>query len=273
MRRFLVAAGVVAALAVAGCGTTTAQPLGDVKLSAAEAIQQTAQKADSIDSYSADIVLDFADPKGQKGTVQGSMLFQQKPTLASDVTLSQVSFGGQTVPGGLRVVLADEVAYVKMDLLKTLIGTDKPWVKIDLKQLGDAQAAGQFLDQAQQIDLKTSVTLLTASKDVKAVGTESVNGVDTTHYAGTFPVEAAVLLLPKETQERVKGQLSQLKNVKFDAWIDGEGLPRKIGINGAEQGASFSATLLFKSFNEQLSIAAPPADQVGDLPKNMPVGG
>ncbi|GAB1823016.1 LppX_LprAFG lipoprotein [Herbidospora sp. RD11066] len=273
MRRFLVAAGVVAALAVAGCGTTSAQPLGDVKLSAAEAIQQTAQKADSIDSYSADIVIDFADPKGQKGSVQGSMLFQQKPSLASDVTLSQVSFGGQNVPGGLRVILADEIAYVKMDMLKAVLGTEKPWVKVDLKQAGGAEAAGQFLEQAQQIDLKTSVTLLTASKDVKAVGTESVNGVDTTHYSGTFPADAAVLLLPQKTQEQVKGQLSHLKNVKFDAWIDADGLPRKIGINGAESGASFSATLLFKSFNEKLEIAAPAADQVGDLPKNMPLGG
>ncbi len=109
---------------------------GDVKLSAAEAIQQTAQKADPIDSCSADIVLDFADPKGQKGASRAACCSSRSSTLASDVTLSQVSFGGQSLPGGLRVILADEIAYVKMDMLKTLLGTDKPWVKVDLKKAG-----------------------------------------------------------------------------------------------------------------------------------------
>ncbi|GIH25499.1 hypothetical protein Aph01nite_38090 [Acrocarpospora phusangensis] len=268
MRRLLVAAALIAA---AGCGTTTAQPLGEVQLSAADALAQTAQKAEDVTSYAADIVVDFSDQKGSSGNVRGTMLFQQKPTLASDINLSQVTFAGQPLPGGVRVILADETAYLKLDVLKQLTGSTKPWVKVGLKDLGDDVSVRQFLSQAQQIDLKSSVALLTASKDVKAVGQETVSNVDTTHYAGTFPVAEAVKLLPADSQAAIAGQLSAVKDMKFDAWIDAEGLPRKIQLNGGAEQGTFSAALVFTSFNEQLSIAAPPADQVGDMPKGAPV--
>ncbi|MCT9934981.1 LppX_LprAFG lipoprotein [Planotetraspora sp. A-T 1434] len=277
MRRLLVAAGAVAAITVAGCGTTAAPSLGNAKLSAAEVLQQTAQKADDVNTYSADLVVDFSSPKGGgAGNVQGTMLYQKTPQLASDITLNQVTFGGQSLPGGVRVVLQGDVAYVKLDVLKTLVGATKPWIKLDLKQLGSSSGVNvdQLLGQAQQIDLKTSVALLTASKDAKAVGAEKVGGVDTTHYTGTFDTEQAVKLLAPEAQARLQGGLSGVKDVKFDAWIDAQGLPRKVALNGgkAEEG-TFKATALFKAFNEPVTIQTPPADQVGEIPKNISLGG
>ncbi|WP_214108585.1 LppX_LprAFG lipoprotein [Acrocarpospora catenulata] len=272
MRRLLVATlAATALIAGAGCGTTTAEPIGEVQLSAAQAMQETAKRAEEVTSYAADIVVDFKDPQNGTGNVKGTMLLQQKPALASDINLSQVTYAGQALPGGVRVILADEVAYVKLDLLKTLVGATKPWVRVDLKQLGDQAGVQQFLSQAQQIDLKSSVALLTASKDVKSVGSETVRGVQTTHYSGTFPVAEALKLLPPESQATLNGQLSSIKDMKFDTWIDEAGLPRKIQLNGAAEGGTFTAALLFTSFDQQLSIAAPPADQVGELPKNMPV--
>jgi hypothetical protein len=269
MRRLLVAAGVVSAIAVAGCGTTTAAPsLGNVNLSAAEVLQQTAQKADDVNSYSADLVVNVSGTKEGAGTVQGTMLYQKTPQIASDVTLDQITFGGRNLPGGVRMILKGDVAYMKMDALKNLVGATKPWVKLDLKQLGSSGGVNvdQFLAQAQQVDLKTSVAMLTASKDVKSVGTDTVGGVDTTHYSGTFPVGEAVKQLPVESRSRVEAQMANAKDVKFDAWIDGQGLPRKIELNGGTpQQGTFKGTMLFKAFNEPVTIDAPPAEQVGDL--------
>jgi len=275
MRRLLVAAGAVAAITVAGCGTTAAPSLDNAKLSAAEVLQQTAQKADEVNTYSADLVVNVSSTKGKAGGVQGTMLYQKTPQLATDITLNQVSFGGQSLPGGVRVILQGDVAYVKLDLLKTLMGTTKPWVRLDLKQLGSSAGVDveQYLAQAQQIDLKTSVALLTASKDVKSVGTEQVGGVGTTHYAGTFPVDEAIKQLPAESRSRLQGQLGSAKDVKFDTWIDDQGLPRKVELNGAAQEGSFKATALFKSFNEPVTIETPAADQVGELPKSLTPSG
>jgi len=270
-----VAAGAVAAITVAGCGTTAAPSLDNAKLSAAEVLQQTAQKADEVNTYSADLVVNVSSTKGKAGGVQGTMLYQKTPQLATDITLSQVSFGGQSLPGGVRVILQGDVAYVKLDLLKTLMGTTKPWVRLDLKQLGSSAGVDveQYLAQAQQIDLKTSVALLTASKDVKSVGSEQVGGVGTTHYAGTFPVDEAIKQLPAESQSRLQGQLGNAKDVKFDTWIDSQGLPRKVELNGAAPEGSFKATALFKSFNEPVTIETPAADQVGELPKSLTPSG
>lgn len=278
MRRLLVAAGAVAAIAVSGCGQTSTPSLGNVSLSASEAIQQTAQKAEDVTSYAADLVVDFSDGKNGSGNVQGTVLYQRQPEVASDITLSQVTFAGQSLPGGVRAILRGDIVYVKLDALKSLVGATKPWIKLDLKQLGSSSGVDvdQLLGQAQQIDLKTSVGLLTASKDVKAVGTEQVGGVDSTHYSGTFPVAEAVKQLPAEIQSKLKGaQLSSVSDMKFDAWIDAQGLPRKIELNGAAGSGSgtFKATILFKSFNEPVSIDAPPADQVGEIPKNVTAGG
>ncbi len=273
MRRLLVAAGAVAAITVAGCGTTATPSLQNAQLSAAEVIQQTAQKADEVNTYAADLVVNVTDAKGgQGGVVQGTMLYQKTPQIASDINLSQVSFNGQNVPGGVRVILQGDVAYVKLDMLKTLVGATKPWIRLDLKQLGSQAGVNvdQFLGQAQQFDLKTSAALLTASKDVKSVGSEQVGGVDTTHYSGTFPVDEAVKQLPEEQRGRLQGELASAKDVRFDAWIDAQGLPRKVELSGGKPDAgTFKATAMFKSFNEPVSIEAPAADQVGELPQTL----
>ncbi|MFI6453753.1 DUF1396 domain-containing protein [Streptosporangium amethystogenes] len=272
MRRLApaVALGAAALVAVAGCGAQGTGSLGNVRLAAADAVQQSAQKAEEVTSYSADLVLDASG--GEKGAskIQGSMLYQSKPQLATDIKLDTVTFGGQNVPGGARAILSGETVYVKSELLNRFAGATKPWVKVPLSELDAKGQAGvrQFMDQAQQFDLAGTVKLLTASKDVKAVGTETVGGVDTTHYSGTFPVAEAAQLLDPAKREKLQEEFSRVKNVKFDLWADAQSLPRKVTLGGSEQDVTFSLTAFFKGFNEPVEITAPPADQVGDLPEH-----
>lgn len=273
MRRLApaLALGAAALVAVAGCGTQQGTvALGNVKLAAADAVQQSAQKAEAVTSYSADVVLD-AKGGGEKGAgkVQGSMLYQSQPELAVDIRLDTIAFGGQNVPGGARAILSDETVYVKSEMLNRIGGVTTPWVRVPINK---ADARGQaeirkFMDQARQFDLAGTVKLLTASKDVKAVGTETVGGVDTTHYSGTFPVAEAAQLVDPAERQKLQESLSHAKNVKFDLWADAQSLPRKVTLSGSEKDATFNLTALFKGFNEPVNITAPPADQVGDLPE------
>ncbi|WP_326635501.1 LppX_LprAFG lipoprotein [Streptosporangium sp. NBC_01755] len=271
MRRLApaVALGAAALVAVAGCGAQGTGSLGNVKLAAADAVQQSAQKAEEVTSYSADLVLDASG--GEKGAskIQGSMLYQSKPQLATDIKLDTVTFGGQNVPGGARAILSGETVYVKSELLGRFAGVTKPWVKVSLSELDTKGQAGvrEFMDQARQFDLAGTVKLLTASKDVKAVGTETVGGVDTTHYSGTFPVAEAAQLLDPAKRENLQEEFSRVKNVKFDLWADAQSLPRKVTLGGSERDVTFNLTAFFKGFNEPVEITAPPADQVGDLPE------
>lgn len=272
MRRMsatLAAVGAAALIGLTGCGTQGAEPLRNVELSAAEVLQNSAQKSGQVDTYTADIVADVNGGPQGTGKIQGTMVFQQKPSLAADITFDQVSFGGQSLPGGMRTILLGDTLYLKVDALRTVTGESKPWIKVNLNEAG-AQGGVNFQDllaQAQQYDLANSVKMLTTSKDVKAVGTETVGGVETTHYSGTFPVEEALNQLGPELREQVRGQMAELRDMRFDAWIDAEGLPRKITMSGTAGEGSISTTMQFRAFNEQVNISEPPADQVGELPK------
>ncbi|MEU9891861.1 LppX_LprAFG lipoprotein [Sphaerisporangium sp. NPDC051011] len=281
MTPVLAAVGSAMLIAVSACGQAPQQPatsLGAVQLSAAETLQQSVKNTEDVTSYTAQLAVDFSAPQEGAGSVKGTVVYHQKPQLASDVTLSQISMAGQNVPGGVRVILLGDTAYLKMDMLSKLVGGTKPWIKIDLKKAGDSAGVdvNQFLRQAQQVDLQSSVKMLTSSKDVAKVGTESVGGVETTHYKGTFSVAEAVKQLTPEMRQNLEGRLSDVKDMKFDAWIDAQNLPRKVEMNGAAgQDGTFKLAAQFTSFNDAAEVTAPPADQVGELPNtlgNAPAG-
>ncbi|MET9065514.1 LppX_LprAFG lipoprotein [Streptosporangium sandarakinum] len=251
----------------AGSGVTSAGSLGTIKLAAADAVLQSAQKAEEATSYTADLVAETTGGDQGAGKIQGTVRYQSKPELAADVTLSTIAFGGQNVPGGVRAILTGDSVYVKSETLRQFAGTTKPWGKVSLTDLGTGEQAKirDFMAQAQQFDLAGTVKMLTTSEDVKAVGTETVGGVETTHYSGTFPVDKAAQAIDPAKREQLQRQLAEVKDVKFDLWADAQSLPRKVTMSGSEQGTTFNATVLFKNFNEPVQVAAPPADQVEEL--------
>ncbi|MFG2075598.1 LppX_LprAFG lipoprotein [Nonomuraea maritima] len=254
--------------AVAGCGSNV-QPI-QVKLAAAEVLTQAAQKTAQVTSYTVDAVVNVKHPQQGGGKMQGRMVYQSQPQLAADLTLDTVDMAGRSLPGGARAVLQGDTLYVKVSALQDLLGSSKPWIKVPLTEQGGSTEVRQLLDQIQRFDLGNMTQLVTASQDVKAVGTESVNGEDATHYSGTFPVDVAVQQLPADRQEQARKGLAELEDVAFDIWVAADGLPRKLAMNGSKQGATLDATLLFKDFNKAVSIEAPPADQVGELPQSAP---
>jgi hypothetical protein len=269
-RRFSLATAAAGAaligITVAGCGTN-AQPL-HVNLAASEVLAQAAQKTADVRSYTVDAIVNVSHPQEGTGKAQGRMLYQSQPELAVDLTLDTADFAGKGLPGGARVVLQGDTVYVKVEALNKMLGATKPWIKVPLSEMGQGDQVDSMLGQVQQFDLAAVTQMVTASQNVKSVGTESVGGEDTTHYSGTFPVDAAVKQLPADKQERAATNLAELKDVKFDIWVAADNLPRKLTMSGAKEGGTMDAALMFKGFNEPVNIETPPADQVGELPKN-----
>lgn len=271
MRRItlaIAATGAVAALALTGCGSSPAQ-LGGVELAAAEVVQQSAQKAEAVTSYTVDAVVDVTGGEQRSGRIQGTMRYQSRPRLAADLTLNTVNFGGRDVPGGAHVILLEDTVYVNVDALNKALGATKPWLKASLSDLDaeDQKQAREMADRVRQFDLAGTVQMISTSKDVQAVGTETVGGVETTHYSGTFPVETALAQLDPDKRDRAREELAEIENMRFDMWADAQNLPRKITLSGEAHEGSFDATMLFTGFNEPVEINAPPADQVGELPE------
>ncbi|CAM5557244.1 hypothetical protein STENM36S_01796 [Streptomyces tendae] len=147
----------------------------------------------------------------------------------------------------------------------------KPWIKIDLKKVAAQQGMSnqQIGDPAQTAAYAKAIT----DKDVEKVGTEKLDGVDTTHYK----VSVDVSKLPGGA-----GMSKQLgPTLPMQVWLDDEGRLRQQQIDmTVEAPASASAkpddsaspkqlrmstVTRFSDFGTEVDAAAPPTGQVADM--------
>ncbi len=178
-----------------------------------------------------------------------------------------------------QAVFTDNVLYAKVPQLAQFVSNGKPWVKIDVNQV--AQRTGfdvqGLVNQVQKVDPAEQTKMFTGSKDARRVGTETVDGVQTTHYTGTVTVEDALNRLDAQAREKVGKWLPKDRangKINFDLWTDGDNLPRKIvsKANGS-QGETGSVTVLYSDYGDSFTVNAPPSDQVGELSIGSFLGG
>jgi hypothetical protein len=269
------AAGALVTIAFTGCRPAVPLVSVDLAPSAAEAVQDSAQKAQSVAAYTAELTMDISKEGRRVTYFQGVMRHEQRQEPRSDITLSRVSYAGMNVLAGTRVIILGDTVYVRVDQIKSLLGTTKPWIRFDLRNLRSSIRGdiGRLFGQIRQIDLRTMAMLLTASRDTRAVAVEPVGGAKTTHYVGTFQVAQAIKLLPPESWPTLRDRLAGVQSVNFDVWIDAHGLPRKIQLNGAAGTVAYKTVMVFTSFNRAVNVRAPAANQVEEWPKRPQSGG
>jgi outer membrane lipoprotein-sorting protein len=273
-RRFAAgtAVGATLVLSLTGClgdsGGGSAGGGGAVQLTAAQVLEKASQKTDQVDTYKADFTMNV-------GTQQGALnmhalgQFRLKPSLAFRMNVDKMGMGGQSMPiGAIQVVYLDKVIYMKSAQLSQATG-GKPWLKMDLGR--QAQQSGFNLDalmnQSQQVNPAEQTKMLTASKDVKKVGEETINGVKTTHYTGSITVAEAMNKLDAKTRQQLQKVYQQVgaKKIFFDLWADGQQLPRKLTTKIAIPQGNTSNTIIYEDYGSPVNVSAPPADQVGDF--------
>lgn len=268
----------LAACGSAGSGKAADAGPGGAKLTANEVLLRTSQKTAQVSSFSADVSL---SAKGDNGTTttSASGKVRLSPTVALTGTLNNASFGGFNLNSSVPFVLVNNALYAKVPsqfagFLSSVTKSDKPWVKLDLSQAGQKaglDAASTVQEIANLIDPANLTKTFTASKDVKKVGDQAINGVNTTHYHGTVTVQAALAQLDSATQQKLQPFYAKAGNhtVTFDLWADGNGLARKVVLSPNDtNGKAGTLTVVYNDFNKQVNVSAPPSDQVGDL--NLP---
>lgn len=283
-RQIAVAAGgtaLGAALVLSGCNAdgSSGGTTGNMKLSANEALLKSSQKTGEADTFKADLTV--TGNGGGGGKVHATGQFRLRPELRFSARLDQVGRGGQSVPGLQgQAIFTGDTLYAKVPQLAQFVSGGKPWVKVDVNQV--QQSTGfdvkGVIDQIEQVNPAEQTKMFTGSKDVKRVGTETVDGVKTTHYAGTVTVREALDQLDAQTREKVKHWFpendKQDGKISFDLWTDGQNLPRKLVSKGTgSQGDSGSATVLYSDYGKSFSVNPPPSDQVGELSLNRFLGG
>jgi hypothetical protein len=141
------------------------------------------------------------------------------------------------------------------------------WVKLSLDEIGAAAGGapssglGAGSDPTDQLQLLTQV-----SDDVKAVGKETVNGVETTKYVGTIDLDKASDAAGKGTAE-VKKQYKDmgLSKIPFELYIDGDNLPSRMKMtmdgqttaNGKTEKLAVRSQMDFTDWGTDVKITAP----------------
>lgn len=165
----------------------------------------------------------------------------------------------------------DPVVYVNAPALASMIPGGKSWVRLDLEQA--AKSAGvdlnQMLAQAAQNPADV-LDMLRAAGTVQTVGTETIDGVQTTHYQATIDLAKAAGMVGGPAQQAVQHLIDQggPSTIPADVWIGSDGLVRKLTVDETVGTGSDTATvhlnLGLSDYGTAVNVAAPPSDDTLD---------
>jgi hypothetical protein len=182
--------------------------------------------------------------------------------------------GATGVDGVVKAVYltenGDPVMYLKLGFLSGLMPGGKPWMRVDLAKVGKAAGIdfNQLLGGAGQ-NPADSLQLLRGVGDFSEVGTEHVDGVDTTHYHGTIDLAkaAAARGISSDIVKRLL-DLGAPSQYPADVWVDDAGYVRRFASTFDETvaGKTVSASMAIdmSDYGTTVDVSAPPADQVFD---------
>jgi hypothetical protein len=136
---------------------------------------------------------------------------------------------------------------------------------------------GGLRDQVGRNPAREAAFLATA-EDVKRIGSEKVDGADTTHYAGTATVDELRASLKeikdKATREGRENSLDQYEKMgvdelTLDVWIDRDDQVKQLRTQGFGRHGALDLTFTFLDQGKPVTVPAPRADDTADLRKPL----
>jgi hypothetical protein len=249
----------VMVLVVAGCGggkSTQSSP----KSVSSQLIVAAATKSTKSGSVEADFKLSGAGVKGS-----GSGVFNTGPSRSGQLTM-KVTVRGMEVP--IDTVISGNALYMRSAVFSQLgLPPNKQWIKVDLGQL--AQQRGIDLSSLANTSPTpaSALSYLRGSGKVREVGTESIDGAETTHYKVVVDLEKAVSRSDAATQEALRRVIKAggVKTLPVDVWVDGKGFVRKVQYAQRAAGKDVNVTMNLHDYGKPVTVKPPPANQVIDL--------
>ena len=282
------------ALAAAGCGSSSGSgiPAPPAAQNGARFLASAATKSTATPSMKTDLTVTMLSsqlPGGRMEMTATGALDNQNHRMSMRLDMSKlVSQLGSAMPGAMGSAsdwVGQEVAdfsngravmYLNMPVLANVMPGGKPWIKIDLAAVG--KQAGIDLSQFTQLGSDPSQMvdwLRTVSGDVTTVGTEQIDGVDTTHYRANVDLSKYPDLVPADQREAVRKAIDQLtksahlSSFPVHVWVDGNGLVRQLRAVLTEtiQGQTMNVVtaVRFYDFGAPVDVQIPSDDQVTDI--------
>jgi hypothetical protein len=195
--------------------------------------------------------------------------------------------------GRLEVRFVDEVMYAGGSAVDSGKLDGKSWFSASPAVWGRGAADNnsyRVLPSQMEGSPAVQSRILTASKDVRKIGTETVDGTRTTHYKGTVTGrgisaarDAATTKAARERQIESLDQFVALRiddRLTMDLWIDEAGHTRQFRMRGDTRatrggtegkplefidGDPLDMTVTFLDVNQPVTVETPPSEDTADI--------
>lgn len=211
----------------------------------------------------------------EQGKIEIEASMRAKPDVAMSM---QITAPGEGAQEKVEIRLVDKAMYIGggAEMAKEMDG--KSWMKFDMAALGaDAESNELGAPRQAEQDPATESTFLAGAKDVKKVGTEKIDGVETTRYSGTITLDDLRDSLKKKDAKAAEAGEKSLKkyekmgaeSLTMDIWVDGEDHTKQFRMRGETPQGPLDMTTKFLDVNKPVTIEAPPAEETADLAEMM----
>jgi len=188
---------------------------------------------------------------GVKVDIRGSGDFASAPERAQ----VNLQFSSPQSNGTIRELLKGTSIYMVSPLLRSSIPGGKAWVKIDLAKAG--RLSGFDFNSFSAVTPRQTLELLQKTGKVTKVGSESVDGVSTTHYRATID--------PAKVKKDARLGGRNVTYEPVDVWVDGSGRVRRLRLAySAGTAGSSDMTMSFSQYGRPLSIVLPDKSVIWD---------
>lgn len=266
------AALAVSGVALSGCGSSsTVDPV-------AQAAEVTAQQSGAQIA----LVEQLSGGGIPAGTTISGTGYVNAHTRQSQLTFDFSKIPGFAALGGGNATATLQIQYptlyMNFPALASQLPGGKTWIKIDLGAVAQAQGLNlSALSSSGGIDPNQYLSYLRAAgSQLTTVGTETINGVTTTHYRTTIDLSHVADAVPAADRASVQAGVAQLEKtsglttIPIDVWIDAQHRVRReqftVTTNTARaRGVTVTARVDYLSFGPTPAITPPPASSVYDL--------
>ena len=266
----LSAAALILAAACSSGRTSAGGSPGGAPLTPRQALLAAATQAQQITSATETLTVhDNTSGSATTGTVQVRL----KPALLASENLNVTAHGTST---RVKVILTGTAVYLHEASLAGQLG--KPWVKMDLSALpalaGTSGASlAQLVHSLQSNNFTSQARLFTVAKNTRVVGTQTVEGVTTTEYTGSFTAAEGLKALPAGLRQALAPELQALGNspIHFHEWVDGQHHLRKMTEVETVGGDTVTIGIGITAIDQPVHITPPPDRQTFTLQGSGPV--
>ncbi|HEY7440177.1 MAG TPA: hypothetical protein VIC35_12355 [Acidimicrobiia bacterium] len=273
MRRALVALSMACVIGLAACGGSGGSSTGPAptatgplaaRLLSASADKATEAKTGKMRGY---VSLDAA---GKFISIPINGAFDVPAgAFEMQMDMSSLGIGGS---GTVDMRLVDKVVYLNIGDLLHASGAHLPaeldgkkWLALNLAQYAQSLGGSGSLGGLQQANPANALESLRGVGTVTRIGTETIDGSQTTHYRTVIDPDRAAAAAPPDQRARIRLAFDEVGAIPVDVWIDGQGRTRKFSMIMDIPGeGDVNASFEFYDYGDSVDVSAPPADEVAD---------